>query len=169
MSNDRAQPGSCNTRHGNSTPDPLPPDALHKYELTIKGTKFMVWNLVFRMHIPKATVFSTDDVAAAMKAINEALDLAYQDQFFLVKSQSNQIHAPNTVQEANSFKMEEYVTSKIPMKESTKLSPLLRCFQFVSPQLSQKKVPSTFSLTILSLWACCDPPLQIAWHMQCPL
>ena len=60
-------------------------------------------------------------VAAAMKAIDEALDLAYRDQYFLVNPQSNQIHAPNTVPQANSFKTEEYVSFKIHMKESTKL------------------------------------------------
>ena len=110
MSNDRAQPGSRNTRHGNSTPDPPPPDALHKQEMTIRGTKFMVWNLNFQVQVPKAKAFSTDDVAAAMKVIDEALDLCYSDQYFLVNPQSNNIHAPNTVPQANSFKMEEYVT-----------------------------------------------------------
>ena len=109
------------THHGNSTPDPPPPDALHKQELTIKGAKFMVWNLSFQVQVPKAKAFSTDDVAVAMDAIDEALDLFYPDQYFLVNPQSNNIHAPNTVPPANSFKMEEYVTSKIPMKESTKL------------------------------------------------
>ena len=121
MSNDGAQPGSRNTQHENSTTDLPPPDALHKQELTINGSKFMVWNLIFQMQVPKATAFSTDDVAAAMNSIDKALDLAYQDQFFLANPESNQIHAPNTVPEATSFKMEEYVTSQIPMKESTKL------------------------------------------------
>ena len=89
--------------------------------MTIRGTKFMVWNLNFQVQVPKAKAFSTDDVAAAMKVIDEALDLCYSDQYFLVNPQSNNIHAPNTVPRANSFVMEEYVTSIIPMRESTKL------------------------------------------------
>ena len=121
MSNDRAQPSSRNTHHENSTPDPLPHDALHKFEMIIKVTKFMIWNLTFRMHIPNAMMFNTDTVALAMKAIDKALDLVYHDQYFLVNPQSNTIRPPNTVPDAHSFKMEEYVTSPIPMGESTKL------------------------------------------------
>ena len=121
MSNDRAQPGSRNTHHGNSPPDPPPPDALHKQEMSIRGTKFMVWNLNFQVQVKKAKAFSTDDVAAAMQEIDAALDLCYSDQYFLVNPQSNNIHGHNTVPPANSFIMEEYVTSTIPMKESTKL------------------------------------------------
>ena len=79
----------------------------------------MVWNLTFQMQVQKATAFSTDDVAAAMHAIDEALDLFYPGQYFLLTPQSNTIHSPNTVPQANSFKIEEYVTFTIPMKAST--------------------------------------------------
>ena len=84
MSNHRAQPSSRNTRHGNLTSDSPPPDALHKYELIMEGTKFMVWNITFRMHISKAKTFDTAATAAAMNAIAGAFDLAYKEEYFIV-------------------------------------------------------------------------------------
>ena len=71
-------------------------------------------------------MFHMAAVAAVMKAINEALDLTYNNQYFLVNPQTNTTRPSNTFPAAHFCKMEEYVTSPIPMREATKLEILFK-------------------------------------------